>query len=108
VRLPVGTAGVGPAGGFKTLRLSTLDIGAGGPCVVTYGEDVFGLASGWARELCLILSLPGRPVRARVWPAHTSRLYESEPETGRVVGLRITEMSSSDRRRLRMFLESLR
>jgi hypothetical protein len=108
VRLPVGVTDVGPAGSFKTLRLNTLDIGEGGLSVRTDGADVFGLGSGWARELCLILSLPGGPARMRVWPAHSRRLDERSPEKGCVVGLRITEMVSGDRKRLREFLQSIR
>ena len=105
VRLPLGIHGAGP-GGFKTMRTRTLDISEGGLSVLSDGADVFGLASGWAHELCLILSLPRRPVRVRVWPAHSRRLDEGGPKKDCVVGLRITEMISSDRRRLREFLKS--
>jgi hypothetical protein len=107
VRLPVAIEGAGP-GSFKTLRTRTQDISEGGLSVITDGDDVFGLSSGWPRELCLVLSVPGRPVRVRVWPAHSRRLYEGSPERGCVVGLRITEMISRDRRRLREFLQSIR
>jgi hypothetical protein len=103
VRLPIGFTGAGPSR-FKTLRVHTLDISEGGLSVLSDGADVCGLASGGTRELCLILSLPGRPARIRVRPAHSRRLDESRPEEGCVVGLRITEMASVDRRRLRDFL----
>ena len=106
VRLPIGFTGAGPSR-FKTLRIHTLDIGEGGLSVLSDGADVCGLASGGTRELCLILSLPGRAARIRVRPAHSRPLDESRPEEGCVVGLRITEMASGDRRRLRDFLESV-
>jgi hypothetical protein len=108
VRLPVGVTDAGPAVGFKTLRLNTLDIGEGGLSVRTDCADVFGLASGWPQELCLVLSLPGGPARMRVWPVHSRLLEEGSTEKGCVVGLRITEMASGDRRRLRDFLGSAR
>ena len=106
VRLPVGYTGAGP-GRFRTLRTHTLDISEGGLSVLSDGADLCGLALGGKRESCLILSLPGRAARIRVRPVHSRRLDESRPEAGCVVGLRITEMASGDRRRLRDFLESV-
>src|SRR5688572_25781377 len=67
VRLPVGINAEGPRR-LKTLRVATVDLSEGGLSVLSAGAEVGVLTSGGAREVCLILSLPGSPVRMRALP----------------------------------------
>jgi len=63
--------------------------------------------AGENRSLNIKLELPVGPVEIKAAPVRYERLDEDETEIGYVIGVRITEMSATDRARYEEYIASL-
>jgi hypothetical protein len=109
VRLDASVVLLGARGEGVTPPLEghTRDVSACGLAVilpaVRVGERYL---AGESQTLAVTLRLPARAVRLRATPARYQRLDEEGPDTGYLIGLRITEMDPRDRAALDEYLKS--